>query len=68
MVKPCAFTIFISEIFSSSGQPARLTLVGDFFTTLRAGFRSFIPHAFGALVFALVVAIDAIIGVVERIF
>src|SRR6187549_169939 len=33
MVKPEAFTVFISDIFSSSGQPAKFTCVGDFFTT-----------------------------------
>ena len=61
MVWPPASTRFISEIFSSSGQPASATpngalleLAALLLEPLRAG------------ILALVVAPDAVVGVIER--
>src|SRR5262249_2858719 len=57
IVWPPTSTKFISEIFSSSGHPpvrARLELAALLFEPLRAG------------VLALVVAPDAVVGVIER--
>ena len=58
---PRAFTRFISEIFSSSGQPARVTPKTLFWKP-----PSFSFSPLRAAVLALVVAPDAVIGLVER--
>ena len=57
---PFCLTVFISEIFSSSGQPASLTP-----KTLALKEPSFSLKAGGTTVFALVVAFDAVVGLVE---
>ena len=60
--KPSLFSRFISEIFSSSGQPASVTPNGDFWN--EPVLRSLQPAR--AAVLALVVAPDAVVGVIER--
>ena len=61
MEKPSLLRRFISEIFSSSGQPASVTPNGDFWKApvLRS------LQAARAAVLALVVAPDAVVGVIE---
>ena len=62
MEKPSLLRRFISEIFSSSGQPARVTPNGDFWNA--PVLRSLQPAR--AAILALVVAPDAVVGVIER--
>jgi hypothetical protein len=57
---PFCLTRFISEIFSSSGQPARVTP-----KMLVLEFARLFFEASGAAVFALVVALDAVVRFVE---
>ena len=60
---PCARSVCISEIFSSSGQPASVTPNGDFWNC--PVLRSFRPVAAGIL--ALRVAPDAVVDLVQRL-
>ena len=61
MLLPRALTMFISEIFSSSGQPSRVTP-----NTLLRKLPSFSRRPERAAVLLLVVAPDAVIRLVER--
>ncbi len=59
---PSPFTRFISEIFSSNGQPQRAS------HRRRTGFERPVLffEAGGAAVLALVVALDAVVSLIER--
>ena len=61
MELPFCLTTFISEIFSSSGQPASVTP-----KTLFLNAPVFLLQAGGATILALVVALDAVVRLIER--
>ena len=64
---PSVLTLWNSEIFSSSGQPANLTPKTFFLnaaTPPSAG--GFFPQAMGAGILALLVAPDTVIGLIQR--
>ena len=63
--QPSARSLWNSEMRSSSGQPASVTLNGDFLNGTSPGMRLLLGQAARARVLALLVAPDAVVRLVE---